>query len=69
MQNVKTINAMENDNLILSEDGKTLIRVKDESITHVVIPEGVTTIGEWAFHGCQSLESINIPNSVCLLAR
>ena len=30
---------------------------------HVVIPEGVTSIGEGAFH-CTSLKSITIPNSV-----
>lgn len=40
---------MENDNLKLSEDGKTLIRVKDDSITHVVIPEGVTTTGKYNY--------------------
>ena len=40
---------MENDNLKLSEDGKTLIRVKDKSITHVVIPDSVTEIGVEAF--------------------
>lgn len=55
---------MENDNLILSEDGKTLIRVKDESITHVVIPEGVTTIGYKSFKNCKFLQSIDIPFGV-----
>lgn len=55
---------MENDNLILSEDGKTLIGVKDKSITHVVIPEGVTTIGYKAFKNCKFLQSIDIPFGV-----
>ena len=53
------------DNILeLSEDGKTIIGVNDEKITHITIPDGVTTIREWAFLGCKALQSINIPNSV-----
>ena len=32
--------------------------------TDVVIPDGVTVIGEHAFRYCESLKSITIPNSV-----
>lgn len=44
-------------------EGTTLKKylVKD---TEVQIPQGVTTIGNNAFYGCSSLESIDIPKSV-----
>ena len=48
----------------LSEDKKTLIKINDKSITEFSIPEGVTEIGNGAFIGCTSLQSIDIPNSV-----
>ena len=33
-------------------------------ITEVTIPEGVTTIGPWAFDNCKSLTNVTIPSSI-----
>ena len=37
--------------------------------SEVVIPEGVTEIGDWAFERCRSLSSITIPESVTEIGR
>ena len=50
--------------LILSEDGKTVVGIKHKDISHITIPEGVTGIGENVFWGCTLLKSIVIPDSV-----
>lgn len=56
---------MDIDNLlILSEDRKTVYGVKDRTVVLVTIHLSVTRIGEEAFDGCTSLESIDIPNRV-----
>lgn len=48
----------------LSDDGKTLLGVKDKNISEAVIPDGVTHIEDGAFSECDALQSIEIPNSV-----
>ncbi len=35
-----------------------------ELVTELVIPESVTSIGDYAFHGCSGLTSVDIPDSV-----
>ena len=36
----------------------------DRGMESIIIPEGVTTIGEYAFYDCYNLQSISIPNSI-----
>ena len=50
--------------LEFSEDGKTVIGLNDSDITHITLPDSVTSIGDLAFYECSSLESIDIPDGV-----
>ena len=44
-------------------EGGILRRYRGDE-AHVVIPAGVTRIGESAFEGCETLASVDIPGSV-----
>ena len=53
------------DGNLYTKDGKTLLRYNPKNNnTSFVIPDFVENIGECAFYGCDSLESIIIPKSV-----
>ena len=51
-------------NLIISDDGRTVLGVYDNSITSVEIPFGIETIGERAFEGCWLLREVVLPQTV-----
>ena len=49
--------------LLLSKDRETLIAVPG-GLTSIAIPDCVTSIGEWAFYGCNDLTDVTIPDGV-----
>ena len=50
--------------LLISQDGKMLIKTKYKDVEQAIIPDGVTTIKGRAFAHCSKLHSITIPDSV-----
>lgn len=55
------------DGCLLSKDGRKLICGK--TCEEVKIPDGVETICDYAFYGCQKLKSVSIPASVQTISR
>jgi len=54
---------------VLSNDGKTVTGVTNRNAQKIIIPDGVTTIGDSAFAECENLTSITIPESVTKIER
>ena len=61
----KTYDSRENCNAIIETATNALIR----GCNSTIIPNSVTSIGDWAFADCSSLTSITIPNSVTSIGR
>ena len=51
--------------LLLTKDGKTLLRCLVGASGVAAVPEGVTKIEYWAFEYCRKLTEIHLPASVC----
>ena len=47
-------------------DGTTLVGYEGKA-TEIEIPNGVTSIGEYAFYCCSDLTSVDIPDSVTII--
>lgn len=53
------------DGVIYSMDGKTLVYYpSDSENSSYIIPDGVKTLGDYAFYRCDALTSVTIPSSV-----
>ena len=54
-------------NDIYNISGNKHLLVNGVEITELVVPDSVTSIGDYAFHNCSGLTSVTIPNSVTLI--
>lgn len=59
-----TINGFIEDNLVYSDESKTVLTGCNPLATDVTIPNSVRCIGQNAFYNCDRLTSVAIPNSV-----
>lgn len=58
---------MEKEKNIFEIKEGVLIKLNNKYLSKVVIPEGITEIGTYAFYGCRKITSINIPKNVKII--
>ena len=51
------------------EDEKRSPFSGNDNIKSLVIKNGVTSVGEWAFYGCKNLKGITIPDSITSIGK
>ena len=52
------------DDVLFCKGRSKIISFRNKNIESYVIPSSVTSIGDWAFYGCDSLSEVVIPSSV-----
>ena len=52
------------DDVLFCKSRSKIISFRNKNIESYVIPSSVTSIGDWAFYGCDSLSEVVIPSSV-----
>ena len=57
------------DEVLFNKDKSKIISCRVQGISSYIIPDSVTSIGSWAFSGCESLRSVVIPDSVTSIGR
>ena len=55
---------MSNFNFNSSVDKCNITGVKDKTVSETVIPDYVTSIGEWAFYNCSRLKNITYTGTI-----
>ena len=63
---VDNLNYASINGMLFNKAGTTLITCP-EALTNINIPQGVTSIGDWAFSSCTGLTSIGIPEGVTII--
>jgi len=56
-----------NDIFKIDHDKLRIETILDKSVVHLIIPEGIKSIGLTAFEGCNKLEQVDLPASIAVI--